>query len=350
MKKIAIIGPFPPPIGGISIHIDRVIAVLLKKNIPFVLYNESRSKAPNGRRFYKAFILLNIVRIFITSYKLIHLHTTNPILRLIFGIYGMFGKKVYLHLHGTSLIDTIEKDNLISSLTKKLLKYVYIIADNLELESFVKPYNPKYIFQIDSFLPPAFSKEVLTDFEDMYANKLNDKSFIISMVGWFKTYNDQDLYGFDIAARAIKELSEKDNNVLLLASINGVINEEIYNNFLNYVKEQGIEKNILLIHEDLSEIWALFLYSDVFLRATNTDGSPLSIKEALWFDTPVIASDCIRRPKEITIFKNRDNEDLYKKLELFYDKKNNTFEQKINEYKDKLFKYSLFDEIYKITY
>jgi len=35
----------------------------------------------------------------------------------------------------------------------------------------------------------------------------------------------------------------------------------------------------------------------VLIRATNTDGDSLSVREALWFGKPALASDCVDRRK-----------------------------------------------------
>lgn len=49
---------------------------------------------------------------------------------------------------------------------------------------------------------------------------------------------------------------------------------------------------------------------DLVLRPTNTDGDALTIREALYFGVPVIASDAVRRPTGTILFRNRDAKDL----------------------------------------
>ena len=50
----------------------------------------------------------------------------------------------------------------------------------------------------------------------------------------------------------------------------------------------------------------------MFIRPTNTDGDAVSIREALDFNIPCIASDVVVRPKEVKLFKNRDIMDLHR--------------------------------------
>jgi hypothetical protein len=48
----------------------------------------------------------------------------------------------------------------------------------------------------------------------------------------------------------------------------------------------------------------------LFLRPSNSDGDAISIREALYYKVPTIASNVIRRPKGTITFKNRNLQDL----------------------------------------
>jgi hypothetical protein len=39
--RIALIGPYPPPYGGISVHIQRMAAHLEAEDIEYVIYDDS---------------------------------------------------------------------------------------------------------------------------------------------------------------------------------------------------------------------------------------------------------------------------------------------------------------------
>ena len=80
------------------------------------------------------------------------------------------------------------------------------------------------------------------------------------------------------------------------------------------IAEYHLEKNILIWEESLSFV-RLILESDLVLRATNTDGDALSLREALFFEKTVIASDVVDRPAGTVLFRNRDANDLAKKIE-----------------------------------
>lgn len=42
--KVVFIGPYPPPYGGVSVHIKRMKAYLEKKDVDVIIYNESKKK------------------------------------------------------------------------------------------------------------------------------------------------------------------------------------------------------------------------------------------------------------------------------------------------------------------
>jgi hypothetical protein len=55
---------------------------------------------------------------------------------------------------------------------------------------------------------------------------------------------------------------------------------------------------------------AILETSDLFLRATNTDGDATSLREALALDVPVAASDASPRPEGVVLFRKRDTRDM----------------------------------------
>ena len=66
------------------------------------------------------------------------------------------------------------------------------------------------------------------------------------------------------------------------------------------------------------------------VRATNKDGDAITIRESLYLKVPVVASDIVKRPAGTIVFKSRNLEDLYNKIEyalkmnvdVLYDKEN----------------------------
>lgn len=354
-RKVAIVGPYPPPYGGISVHIQRVLGYLeqVKYDYDFYLENRAEDSILAHYKFYGFEKLVSLFKLLSKRYVLIHHHSPNWKIRITLSIYGMLGKDVYLHIHGTSLKEIIENGGIKSFLTRKLLRFINVIADNEDIAQLAQKYSPKSLVVIDAFLPPLYKEDIYKEFIGKYEELLQRRNYIISMVGWFANYGDDDLYGFDITLRALRRFKrEIDKDVLLLASINGVRSDGLQQKIKSYIVENNLNDNVLFIYEELPEIWPIYIVSSVFIRPTCTDGSALSVKEAAWFETPVIASDCVPRPEGVILFKNRSPDELFRRLTQVYKSNNGSknVEHKIRKVKNKKFKYKLFDEIYKLNH
>ena len=348
-NKIAIVGPYPRPYGGISIHVQRVLAQLEQNNLPYDFYNVSKKslKVNNCVQFNNLISRISgLIKIAIKKYKLIHYHSPNIYGRLLFCCYGIFGKQVYIHVHGSSLNDSMSNP-FQRKLVTFFFRYIHIIADNKDIYELAKKLNPKKVFLIDAFLPPVVNlKHSEIKNYKKYADK---KGLLISMAGWFSEYKEKDLYGFDITCRAINLLKDKIN-VCVLISVNGIQSELIYQKFVKLLREMQLDKNIILITDDLEDLWPLLINTDIFIRPTVSDGSALSIKEALWLDVPVLASNCVVREKQCNLFECGSENDLYQKLLQFYKvkQKPRNILQRIEAAKSKIFKSKLFTNIYEI--
>ena len=75
-----------------------------------------------------------------------------------------------------------------------------------------------------------------------------------------------------------------------------------------------LQDNFLFVTEPYP-FYPLLLKSSVFIRPTNTDGDAISLREALYFGIPSVASDVVTRPEGTILFKNRNIDDLTVKVQ-----------------------------------
>lgn len=310
-RKIALIGPFPPPYGGISIHIQRMTRLLPENS--FDLYNTSKVSQPGYYRFYGKIKYIKALVFLFRKYRLIHVHATDNILRIVFGFIGLARRNIYIHLHGMSHLDFLESNHPGGWLLRKLIPRLHILAVNNEIAGRVSLYRPASVRIADAFLPPVLKPETLERVVLQHRDFFSPNRFIICMTGWFSSYQGRDLYGFDMAAKMIQQLHKEGRKIFLVACTNGIRNKNVYSHFLNYIKKNHIENHVLVI-ENAAEAWPYMLLSNAFIRPTITDGSSVSVKEAIWLEVPVIASDCVKRPGEVILFKNRSVKELIEKV------------------------------------
>lgn len=343
-NRIAIIGPYPPPFGGISVHIQRVVSHLPPGS--YTLYNSHPTDHPGSVNFYGKQKYLRFLRFVFLRYRLIHSHSTDPLVRILLGILAIFRRNIYLHIHGESLSDYLEKKHPGSAIMKYCIRYLNILACNSKLYDELIQYRPVSIREIDAFIPPVFDPEIMEDYMSRYHAFYGEQRFILSTTGWFDYYRGEDLYGYDIILEAFHRCVENGMNVALAMSVNGIRDRGLYEQLVEKINRYGMGSRVLMILEDLPEAWPVFMASHVFIRATNTDGAAVSIREARWLETPVIASDCVVRPEGVTLFRSRSAEDLYDKIVYLYQKPHRNLAEKRESVRDKKFTSTLFQEVY----
>lgn len=345
MKKIIIVGPYPPPYGGISIHIQRILTLMQNREIIFLNTSSNRSQYPFEKNISGLKIVMILYYLFFYNFKLFHLHSPNKYLRLLTMICGKFKKSIYIHVHGASLEDTFKKNDLISKWTKSLVSSNHFLSDNQRIFDCSEKYKPITNHLIDAFLPPLFNESEFLKFKNQ--TNIMQNNFCLSMVGWFSEYQNQDLYGFDVLADSINLIKQKYQiEIKVYASVNGIQSQTIYHSFIQKIENYNIKHLFELYFENFDEVWPLYILTNTFVRPTNTDGSALSVKEALWLETPCIASDCVPRPDEVILFANRNADSLSEKIYEQYCKKHYSIEEKINRIQQKVIKVPLIEDIY----
>jgi glycosyltransferase involved in cell wall biosynthesis len=70
--------------------------------------------------------------------------------------------------------------------------------------------------------------------------------------------------------------------------------------------------------------------SNFFIRNTSTDGDSLSIKEALYTGIPVLATDCVDRPKGVVLIKYSEIQSLNEAIGSLNIKKIDTNDRPVN--------------------
>jgi glycosyltransferase involved in cell wall biosynthesis len=114
--KIGIIGTCPPPYGGVTVHIQRLMKKLDELNIDYVLYDifgTEREKKDNRIVCIKHPKLWIIKYFLSTNNEIVHNHTTDWRGQIIVGLMGLLGKKTISTLHSEKLIKSWRDYNVI---------------------------------------------------------------------------------------------------------------------------------------------------------------------------------------------------------------------------------------------
>lgn len=314
MKKLLIIGPAPQNIGGISIHIRRLVA-LLSDYYVFDFVDEWHTRIPGVFNLRSGNIFKYLSKVI--NADVIHIQS---------GIWSLraFHIVVCKLLLRKKTIVTIHRDPNIephTGLTKWMLSKCdsAILVNKEGYDAMRKQGKCQYVL-LPAFLPPIIEEEPLIPDEIEHwidDARQHDASYVMCSNAWkLVIHKEQDLYGIDICIEAMHHLNEIDSKskyFLVFVVASNPSEQERITSYKTTIKAYGLEKQILLWEQPTSFV-RLLQKCDLVLRTTNTDGDAISIREALYYGKPVLASDVVRRPDSVFLFKNRDAIDLAEKI------------------------------------
>jgi glycosyltransferase involved in cell wall biosynthesis len=317
-KNITIIGSYPPPYGGCSVHVQRLYNELKKRNeVSVINFYSNNSNADTNIISRGGIVGLIKAFIFLASHRndLIHIHVSSMNRFIYIGHLLLFftnnDSKKILTIHSGSFIRFHKR---LSSLKKKyfantvLKKFDTVITVNLEQKIYINSIIDQEINieVIPAFLPPVTVAN--KSIENKFLNIRENNKLILVTSGYCLEY-----YGFHLVIQAVKKLIRTYNNDLCLVSC-------FYNdydlNYLETIESETLNNSDFVVYKDLSpeEFSFLLSLSDIYIRATDRDGDAVAIREAEYHGLEVIASDVVKRPEGVMLFKNLDANDLAIKL------------------------------------
>lgn len=323
MKRINLIGPYPPPMGGISVHIKRTQSYLVSKNIECIIFNEFKHDNIDqnvfGIKNFKSFLF----KIPFLRGKIVHFHTIDKRVRMLLGMYKLLGKKVILTVHGQSLVEQLNTSSsfirylLIKSL-KKIDKIICVNPANTQ-ELLELGFEENKIVTLPAYIHPIESTNDYFKLPLNIREFLESDGFLICANGCIRFYNQQDLYGLDMLIELMKKLVSNNKDIKLIFAVLDVHGQNpnekrYYKQLKKRIQKSGLEEQILLFEVEDTEFYPILKKCNLFIRPTNVDGYGVSIAEALHFGIPSIASDVCKRPDGTILFNSRNQQDLYVKV------------------------------------
>lgn len=318
--RIALIGPYPPPYGGIAIHIQRLKEQLEERGYECAVYELGRQEPTEG----------NVIRVkntkrwllkyfFFAKEDVIHFHNPDWRMRVIMGLMDLLGRKTIISIHGESLNNSLVEG---SWLRKQIIKFglkntSVIITLNPKIKETalslgVKPENIKVI---PSFIPPSVKEEDIAEIpEEAWSFIDSHRPIILANAFMISFYNNQDLYGIDMCIDLCANLKQSYPKIGFVFCLPNIGDYDYFKKMKHRIAEKQIEENFLFQTKPC-QMYPIIMKSAVFIRPTNTDGYGISVGEALYFKVPAVASDVCPRPEGTILFKNRDIDDLCSKVE-----------------------------------
>ncbi|WP_438710602.1 hypothetical protein ACSTS3_17540 [Aquimarina muelleri] len=281
-NSLLLIGKIPPPIGGVTIHVERLLDKLKKNYSGKYVFKTLNKK----NVFFSLFFLL--------KFPFFHIHTSNVYLRLYYVILSkLLGSKCIITIHGDVGRYNSRLKNKFDNLVLKLADHPILLNDN-SLEKALK-LNKNSVL-ISSFISPNMDNEFLSrTLEKRILNfKCNYKYvFCTNAYNFSKDKNGDEIYGiFEIITYFIKNPDK------------GLIFSDPSSAYLLEFENRDIEipKNILHIAGSHS-FFKVLDHSGFSIRNTSTDGDSISVKESLFLNKLTFCTDIVSRPKGVFLYK-----------------------------------------------
>ena len=310
-KSSLIVGPFYTQVGGVSIHILRLVALLSKTSFSYSIFDSSKTA------FSGANLVALLSKILRKRYDQVHIHSISFQLMIAILIAKLFVRfDLFFSVHNPVLLQN--KGFLFNKLRNTLLRYSYQINAVSEVvkSSIISelPVLENKIFVKSSFLPPDLSTKAHV--KNTYPNSLIDfqkkhKPLLIINAYRLHFKNNIDVYGLDLSIELLIRLSKEYPNTGLILAIGKKDYSGYLESQIEKLREHEINSNFFLL-EGFNDIWALFEDCDIMLRPTLYDGFGISVSEAILMGTKVIASNSTERQPECILFENRNIEDFEK--------------------------------------
>lgn len=305
---IYIIGRRPPPIGGVTVHADRLIN--------WLAYIDGATVK------YIGITPTDLLRFAIDCVRsrpkqaIVHCHTSSAwglgIITLIL-LFSFSRAKLVYSLHSEYWVG----DNLPSGRIRAwivafcLRRVALLIADNPRIASDVRPYVNR-VEVIVPFLPPmgVLGNADLPD----YLGLPGFDSPALVFNAYKLVYRDgRDVYGLDVMLNAYLKINIPLTLILLIPQLS--LDQAEHIRAIVDDAQNAINRDRVHVVSRLDiEGWKVIAKANMFVRPTITDGDALSVREALYFGVPTIVSDCTTRPDGVVLFRTGDADDLAEKI------------------------------------
>jgi glycogen synthase len=309
---VALVGSYPPPHGGQSVHIRNLAMYLVGQGLKVRVLNMGSNKriAEDGVVNIESSWALFKTLLRGPRYKAIHVHVSGP---------DDYGKLVpvaaaaaatmtrwFATVHSGNIVERVTASRSRRALTRALLRRAHriVVVNRSILDGLRQFVGGERMAIIPPFSVNVSQLKVSADLESFFA----EHAPVITCVGQF-----DPVYGFEDAVRLMTEVRRRHARAGLLligdARHAGACQSLIADLSLGAcVKVCG--------NRDYDECLAAINRAAVFLRPTLYDGDSMSVREALALGTPVVATATDFRPEGAILYRRDVTGDLTAKIEI----------------------------------
>jgi glycosyltransferase involved in cell wall biosynthesis len=307
---VLILGPVPPPFGGIAVHVSRLVPLLQKAGLEVRVLNHFGSTNPSyvigafNRNPLKYYFLPRRIPARVVHYH--HSHWSS-FLAVALGK-GHRPTRYVITLHGTDLARRLTSGvPLVRGITRWALnRFDAIIVVNPHIRASIRDTVPHEIAVIPAFLRADSGDST---YEPTIETFLGSGPTLVAPAFRVQFLPDgRELYGLDVVVAAFVTLASERPDLQLAVFIAEPPRGKKASNHLEVLirklEEAGLSDRALVLFG--LPLTPALRHGVVIVRATRNEGDALSVREALDAGVPVVASDVVDRPPGTLTFTTDD--------------------------------------------
>lgn len=298
--KTLLVGPLPPPSGGISVHVMQTQSQLAAAGIACEVLDPSRTPGK--------FVFVGRLMRYASQGWTIHLHTNGHntkswLMALICAAIARFyGVESAVTLHSGMVPQYLAGPARHRALAR--------LASSLERD--IICVNPAIAAAVAALGVDRQRIEMRPAF---IGSEAPARSLDKPLVAWMASHRPlltvtlffRPEYGFPLLLEAMERLRERYPAIgcVVMGSC------EDAEDALDRIRQTDLESHMLLLGDvEHDRCLSVMAASDVFLRPTLHDGDSLSVREALALEVPVVASRTGTRPEGVHLFQPGNVDEL----------------------------------------
>tara|TARA_R110002126_G_scaffold69294_1_gene175186 strand:+ start:1058 stop:2080 length:1023 start_codon:yes stop_codon:yes gene_type:complete len=305
-RSVVLFGALPPPVGGVSIHLERFLNELEKSDWAGCLIDVKRRVATD---VYGGNVSLWVALSLFFKAEIVHIHISNSIKVIVAFLSRVLGKKVIYTHHNNVIGNKYLFQLLIMVCNKVIFVNEKCVPSRLYRNDFRRKWEviPAFIPPVKTDPLPRHVLDAISPYDTVLSTNAYKKSLIYG----------QEVYGIDLVLKLYTKLVSCDfekSIVLIFFDPSGTHKSQVEAVLGSIDASKKAEVAFLYFSEPSLSFFELLKISHASIRATRTDGDSLSIRESLFLGVPVITSDVVDRPKGCVLFRSGCADDLFFKV------------------------------------
>lgn len=302
---VLLVGPFPPPFGGVSVHVRRLARLTATHGFTVSVFNHFRATQtePVVARGLSRNPLLYLASLQPVRARLVHYHHSrwSTLMATAIALGGRRSRPAtVITVHSHSLDSSLQGHYLRGALTRWALRRfdaVVAVSDGVA-EGLVLAIPDLPVAVIPAYLSPG--DEPPSDLSEPTRRFLaaGGPTLIIAAYRLNTDAQGHSIYGVDFAFELFAALARAHPclrlTVFLAKQPTLPAERRRLENLLREAAAGGLADRFrVAIGEPLAPALG---YESIVLRPTRTDGDAVTVREAIAAGRPVLASDVVRRP------------------------------------------------------